>query len=254
MEEKRKIELNDKGMADRWIAVVVTVVFALLLFLFLYWGEIGFSREDMAAASTPEIAADEELFLEPELVDVGEPEPETQTEAAPEALGEPDKAEPNEVRIPEVKGKNEEKTPPKEKLVTQEKPSPITSKEPSGKQTSKVTDPTANAFNRDNGKATGKNDKSGAGGNSTGVTGSANGWVFKGCPKPDVKVSNKITIIVSVTVNEKGEVTDAVVKSNAQAEVKQKCKAAALKARWEPTDPKNKRKATGTITFTIFPS
>lgn len=238
---------------DSAIAAAVTFIAALLILLFLYWGEIGFSRADMAAASTPEIAEEEELFLEPELVDVGEPMPATEAQAAPEALGEPEKSEPTEVRIPEVQGKSEERTPPKEKLVTQKDPSPVTSREPSSKQTKKVSDPTANAFSPHNGKPNGRNGSAGAGGNSTGVTGTANGWVFKGCPKPSVTLSNKVTVTVKITVNEKGYVTNAKA-SGATPEINHACEQVVYKAHWEPTDPKNRRKASGTITFTIRPN
>lgn len=237
---------------DRMIAVGVTVLFALLLMLFLYFGQIGFSREEMAAASTPEIAAEEELFLEPELVDVGEPEPEAEEEAAPEALGEPEKAPETEVRIPEVKGDNPVKTAPKEKLVTQDKPSPVSSPAASGKETKKVTDPLAGAFSPNNGKSSGKAESAGAGGNSVGTTGSANGWVFKGCPKPSVTVKNRVTVTVRVTVNEKGYVTSAK-GSGGTAEINAACEAAASKAKWDPTDPATAKKASGTITFTIVP-
>lgn len=252
---------NNKNR-DSLIAIAVTVLMALLIFCFLYWGRIGMPRADMAVASTPEIS-DEELFLDPELFeepeevkplkdDVGEPESETQTEAAPEALGEPEKAEQDQVRIPEVKGKSETKTPPKEKLNTQKKESPVKSQEPSGKENKKIKDPTANAFSPDNGKPTGRNGSSGAGGNSTGVTGTANGWTFKGCPKPSVSLSNKVTVKVKVTVNEKGYVTNATA-SGGTPEINAACVRAAKQARWEPSDPNNRRKASGTITFTISP-
>lgn len=253
---------DDKHRRDSLIAAGVTIVFALLLFCFLFWGEIGLSREEMAEASTPEIS-EEELFLDPELLetdpveprleDVGEPETDQNTEAAPEALGEPEKAEPKEpVRIPEVKGKSETKTPPKEKLISQTKESPVKTQEPSGKETKKISDPTANAFSPNNGKKTGRDGQSGAGGTSTGIVGTANGWSFKGCPKPSVRLANRVTVTVRVTVDEKGYVTSAKA-SGATPEINAACAEAAKKARWEPSDPNNRRKASGTITFTISP-
>ncbi len=235
------------------IATGVTILFALLLFVMLYWGEIGFSRAEMAAAATPEIAAEEELFIEPELVDVGEPSSPTEREAAPEALGEPDpKPQPEEVRIPEVKGESQVKTPPTEKLVTQKDPSPVKATEPSSKQTAKVSDPTAAAFSPNNGKQSGKSGSAGAGGTSTGTKGTANGWTFRGCPAPNVKLSNKVTVTVRVTVDEKGKVKSAKA-SGATPEINAACERAARQASWEPSDPSNRRTATGTITFTIQP-
>ncbi|MDE6271823.1 MAG: hypothetical protein K2M31_02310 [Muribaculaceae bacterium] len=255
---------NDSNRRDSLIAAGVTIFVALLIFCFLYWGQVGMPRMDMAAASTPEIDQ-EELFLEPDLLDeeqppmeakvedVGEPESETSTEAAPEALGEPEKAEPKEeVRIPDVKGKSETKTPPKDKLITQKQESPVKTQEPSGKETKKIADPTANAFSPHNGKKNGRDGQAGAGGSSTGITGTANGWSFQGCPKPSVTLSNRVTVRVNVTVDEKGNVTSAKA-SGATPEINAACRQAALQAKWKPSDPNNRRKASGTITFTISP-
>ncbi len=254
---------DNRKNRDSLIAIAVTVLAALFIFCFLYWGRIGMPRADMAVASTPEIS-DEEVFLDPELFedpeevkplreDVGEPETDEQTEAAPEALGEPEKAEPDEnIRIPEVKGKSETKTPPKEKLNTQKNESPVKVTEPSGKETKKIKDPTANAFSPDNGKKTGRNGSAGAGGSSSGVIGSANGWTFKGCPKPSVSLTNKVTVKVQVTVDKNGNVTGAKA-TGGTPEINAACAQAARKARWEPTDPNNRKTASGTITFTISP-
>lgn len=238
---------------DSLIAMAVTVLAALLIFIFLYWGEIGLPRAEMAAASIPEIASEEELFIDPELLDVGEPASVTESEAAPEALGEPEPVQKEEnVRIPEVKGTSKVKTPPEEKLATGKEPSPVSSREASSKQTKKVADPTAKAFSRNNGKSNGKSGAAGAGGSSTGTTGTANGWTFKGCPTPKVSLANKVTVKVKITVNEKGYVTNAKA-SGATAEINAECEHVAYQAHWEPSDPKNRRKASGTITFTIRP-
>lgn len=249
---------------DSLIAALITIIVATLIFLFLFWGKIGVSRADLAAASTPEIS-EEELFLDPELLsepdpieepelqNVGEPETSEESQPAPEALGEPEKAEPKEeVRIPEVKGESNVKTPPKDRLITQQKESSVKSQEPSGKETKKIADPTANAFSPDNGKNTGRNNSAGSGGKSDGITGTVNGWTFKGCPKPNVRLANRVTVSVRVTVNEKGYVTNATA-TGATPEINEACAQAARKARWEPSDPNNRRKASGTITFTISP-
>lgn len=251
-------QLDSQHKRDSLIATIVTILVALCLFIFLYWGEYGFSRADMAAASTPEIAQEEELFLEPEILetrqDVGEPESESNTEASPEALGEPEPVEPVEpIRIPEVKGPAPEKTPPTEKLVTQTKESPVSATTPSGKETKKVSDPTAGAFSPHNGSSTGKSGQAGAGGSGNGVTGNANGWTFKGCPIPSVRLTNKVSVKVTVTVDEKGNVTSAKA-SGSTPQINALCEQAAYKAKWQPNDPANRRKASGTITFTIFPS
>ena len=102
---------------DRLIAAGVTVLFALLLFIFLFMGSIGFDRRQLAENSIPEFAQDEEdpeLFLEPELLDLGEENSTLQDAAAAPAQGMPEVVpEPVQTR-PVVKAEQAEKpTPPK---------------------------------------------------------------------------------------------------------------------------------------------
>lgn len=242
---------------DRLIAVAVTVVFALLLFIFLFTGSIGFDRRQLAESSIPEFAQedDPELFLEPELLDLGEENSTLQTEAAAPAQGMPEVVpEPVQTR-PVVKAEQAEKpTPPKEKLVSQTKPSPVKTQPPKATDTEvkKAQSSTAGAFSPDNGQTAGRNNSDGSAGTSTGIAGHSDGWKFLGCPSPDVKLRNRTVITVSVTVNSRGEVTSAHA-TGGTAQLRSACEGAARKARWQPQDPSKARTAKGTITFTITP-
>lgn len=247
---------GDSRHTDRLIAAGVTLIAALLCFIFLYMGSIGFDRRQLAEASIPEFAQEEEdLFLDPELLDPGEEESQLKTEPAAPAQGMPEVvAEPVNTR-PVVKAEKSDKpTPPKEKLVTQNKPSPVKSEPPRATDTEvkKAQSKTAGAFSPDNGQTTGRNNSDGSTGTSTGISGHSDGWKFLGCPSPDVKLRNRTVITVSVTVNSHGEVTSAHA-SGGTAALRSACEAAARKARWKPLDSTKARTAKGTITFTITP-
>lgn len=249
---------GDNRRRDRLIAAGVTLLFALLLFIFLYKGSIGFDRRQLAESSIPEFAQDEEdpeLFLEPELLDLGEENSTQETDAAAPAQGMPEVVpDPVQTR-PVVKAEKAEKpTPPKEKLVSQTKPSPVKTEEPKATDTEvkKAQSKTAGAFSPDNGQTAGRNNSDGSAGTSTGIAGHSDGWKFLGCPSPDVKLRNRTVITVSVTVNSRGEVTSAHA-SGGTAQLRAACEAAARKARWQPHDPTKARTAKGTITFTITP-
>lgn len=249
---------GDHASGDRLIAVAVTVVFALLLFIFLDKGSLGFDRQKLAESSIPEFAQDEddpELFIEPELLDLGEENSTLDKAAAAPAQGMPEVVpEPISTR-PVIKAEQTDKpTPPKEKLVSQQKPSPVKTETPKATDTEikKAQSSTAGAFSPDNGQTAGRNNSDGSAGTSTGIAGHSDGWKFLGCPSPDVKLRNRTVITVSVTVNSRGAVTSAHA-SGGTAALRAACEAAARKARWKPQDPAKARTAKGTITFTITP-
>jgi outer membrane biosynthesis protein TonB len=242
---------------DSLIAAGVTLLMAVLIFCFLFWGEIGFDRRQMAEASIPEIGQEEEeLFLDPQLLDLGEEESQLKDDAAAPAQGTPEVVEKPDPKVtsPRLKGENPKPAPPKEKLVSQTKPSPVKTTEPKAtdKEVRKVQSKTAGAFSPDNGQPTGRNNSAGSAGNRTGIAGHSDGWKFLGCPSPDVKLRNKTVITVRVTVNSRGAVTSAVA-SGGNATLRAACEQAARAARWQPLDPSKARTAKGTITFTITP-
>ena len=83
-------DTNNKNK-DSIIAAAVTFAVALLLLLFLFFGGMTFDRSQLAASSIPEIAPEEEeLFIEPEILqDLGEENAIVEDAPAPAFKGEP---------------------------------------------------------------------------------------------------------------------------------------------------------------------
>lgn len=235
------------------IAAAVTFLFALLVFLILFKGSITFDRRQLAEASIPEIGQEEELFIDPMLIEPGEDFSKSEDDAAPEAQGNPEvKAVEEDISRPAVKGENPEKTPAKEKLVSQKKESSVKTTEPSAKEKEiQKARSKSNAF-QNPGVTDGKKNASGPGGTSTGISGDANGWKFLGCPAPQVSLSSKKTITVSITVNADGKVTSARA-SGGDPKLHAACEAAARQARWQPLNNGKGKTARGKITFVITP-
>lgn len=251
--------MENRNKKDSIIAAAITFVVALLILLWLFFGGLTFDRAELASVSTPEIQTvdEEELFLEPELLqDLGDPDAEENTEPEPAYQGEPELSEVENQKVV-VPGNNENKTPPVEKPVTQTKPSAVTVPEPpkTNENQQKATSKIAGKFS--NGASTGSNNSSGTGANSTGVgtaVGVVNGRKFLSCPKPSVALQNQVVVVVYVTINSKGTVTQATARSksgNPSQSILTACRDAALKAKWneDPATPS----ASGTITFTITP-
>ena len=238
---------------ERFIAAAVTIVAALLIFIFLYFGALHFDRALLAASSIPEEAQEEDIYIYPELIDPGEDESPQQVSPQAEALGSPEVVEEPKPQTPVVKGENPKPAPQKEKLVTSRKPEEVKSSEPktTEKEKRKAQGKVANAF-RNSGNASGRADASGAGGSSVGISGNTNGWKFLGCPSPKVALRNKTTIRVAITVNAEGKVTKARA-SGGDAAARAACEQAALGASWQPISNKSAKTASGTITFTITP-
>ncbi len=239
---------------DSAIAAAITMGVVLLLLLTLFVGRIGWSRELLAAASVPE-EAQEELFLEPELL----PEPDTGEEESPvnEAPAAPVKGEPEPApeEQPKVVERQPEPTPnpPKEKVITQKQPSPRQEPKPKGEEEKKkATSAVAGKFNNaPNGSVAGKFESAGGNASSIGVEGKISGRSFLGCPKPDVSLTNKTVVRVEVTVDADGRVTSASATGGASAAIRRACEAAARQARW--SEKKGASSARGSITFTITP-
>lgn len=248
---------NQRNSKDRVIACAITFVVALALLLFLYFGSLKFDPAMLAAASTPEIAAeDDELFIEPELVsDLGEENAVTEDAPAPMMKGEPEEAPEEQTKLV-TPGKNEKPAPQVEKPVTQTKESPVKATEPpkTSEEKKKVTSKMANKFSGPNGSTTGDTGSSGAGGTGVGISGSVSGRTFKGCPKPSVELQNKVVVEVRVTIDAAGKVTSATARSKsgkASASILRACEQAARGARW--SEDKDTPSARGTLTFTITP-
>lgn len=237
---------------DRAIAAFLTFLVALAILLTLFFGGISWDRQALAEASTPEIM-DEEVFIEPELVELGEENAVNNDKPAPAMKGEPDPAPEDKAEIIEP-GPKPEPAPPKPKLNTQKKESKMKVEEPSqtDKERQKATSSVANKFSHKNGAVEGT-DKgtSGAGGTGVGVSGNAHGRSFISCPKPDVALRHKTIVTVNVVIDAEGKVVEATAKGSADASIRRKCEAAARQARWSAK--KGATSTRGSITFTITP-
>jgi outer membrane biosynthesis protein TonB len=248
-QKMKQIDINQPKI----IAAVATFVIALLLLLLLFVCNVGYDREALAASSIPQPEEDEEVFLEPELMNLGEETSVENTEAAPLPQGEPEEAqEENKIRI---ENGNNEKPANTEKLVTSKKESTLTVKEPAktDKQDSKITSEMANKFSK-NGSSTGKDsEKSGAGGEGSGVKGSVKGRNFLGCNLPSVQLKTKYVVVVSIEVDENGKVVSASVSKTGGApqDICNKCVSAARTARW--SEKAGAATVRGSLTFTLVP-
>ncbi len=241
---------------DRAIAAGLTFFVALALLLVLFFGGMTFDRQFLAESSTPELLPEEEeTFIEPELVDLGEETSVTHnTDPAPTLKGEPEPAPEDHAEIVEPGEKTAPVPKPVVKEVTQKKESKVQKEEPSltDKERRKATSSVANKFAPKNGQTEGS-DKgtSGAGGTGVGVSGNAHGRSFISCPKPDVALRHKTVVTVNVVIDAEGKVTEASATGSADASIRRKCEAAARQARWSAK--KGATSTRGSITFTITP-
>ncbi len=236
---------------DRIIAGAVTMFVVALLLVILFVGRVGWNRDALAALSMPE-NGQEEVFLEPELIpEAGDNEDPLADQPAAPVAGEPELAESENSKVADIQPEPAI-APPKEKIVTQKQNSPLKEPKPKGEEEKKkATSAVAGKFNQPNGLTEGKFDSSGSGGNSIGVSGHMNGRNFLGCPKPDVTLSHKTVVKVSITVNAEGHVTSAQAQGGASAAIRRACEQAARQARW--SEKPGAVSTRGSITFTITP-
>lgn len=240
---------------DSTLAAIITVIAALLLVLTLVFSSISYDIRELAQASTPEISMDideDEEFIEPELLqDLGEPDAVNNDAPAPAVKGDPKPDVKDNVCKVEP-GKNPKPAPPVKEKVSTKKESDVKSTKPSvtDEERKEVTSKVSKGFGGTNGVKDGKNGSSGAGGTGTGIKGVASGRTFRGCPKPQVSLSHKMTVTVAVVINADGNVISAKARGG-NAEVRRACEAAARNAKWSAKADAPETK--GTITFTITP-
>lgn len=244
--------MTSQEKKDKGIAAGVTMLVALAILLWLFFTGLSWDREKLAAASIPEEAQEEELFLDPELLNLGEEDATANDQPAPNPLGEPEPAPVDNNRLIEP-GENPKPAPPQPKMVSTPKESEVKSTEPTvtDKERQKITSSMSNKFSGKNGKPDGKNGSNGSGGDGIGVQGFARGRAFQGCPKPYLESNHKLTVTVNVVVDESGRVTHATAAGGASATIRRACEQAALKARWSAK--KGAGETRGTLTFTITP-
>lgn len=236
---------------DRTIAAAVTFITALVLLLVLWFTGLMPRHAEAVEMSTPEIM-DDEMFYEPELLELGEDRPEQQGLPAPSLKGKPAKAdEPNPETVDP--GPAPEKTPAVNE-ITLRRENELKKKEAAKteKEKREATSLVASKFQVKNGSDDGKAvDSPGSGGASTGVSGNARGRTFISCPKPDVTLRHKTVVTVNVVIDAEGNVVEATASGSADAAIRRKCENAARQAKWSPK--KGASSTRGSITFTITP-
>lgn len=235
------------------IAAALTFAVVLILLLTLFFGRVTWQPQEIAEASSPEMMEPEEMFIEPELVELGEENAVKHDKPAPALKGEPDPAPEDHAEIIEP-GDNPKPKPSKPKLNTQKKESKVKVEEPSktDKERQKATSSVASKFSKNNGAVEGT-DKgtTGAGGSGVGVSGNAHGRTFISCPKPDVALRHKTIVKVNVVIDAEGKVIEASATGSADISIRRKCEAAAKRAKWSAK--KGATTTRGSITFTITP-
>lgn len=247
-------ELTPRDRKDRIVAASVTLALAIILLLTLRFGTVGYDSQLTADNYTAELAPpdDEELFLEPELLNLGEEEATTHDAPSQSVKGNPELAETDHSKVV-AKGDNPKPAPAVEKPVTQKQESPVQATTPSAtdKEREKATSTVAKGFAPRNGNPTGDTGGSGAGDSGVGVAGNLRGRTFQGCPSPKVQLRHKTVVKVDVVVDEDGRVISASASGSADASIRRQCEQAARQARWSAK--KGAGETRGSITFTITP-
>lgn len=243
---------DDRSRRDRLIAALGTLAAAGVLLLILFFTSVAEDRALIAESATPELMAEEDLFLEPELIDLGEQEATANDEAAPAVSGEPEKAETVEPQTV-VKGENPKPAPSAEKILTQKAESPVkvTEAPKTDREEVKAANPAAGKFSGKSGNVDGKATGNASGGEGMGITGSARGRRFISCDPPKTTLRFKTVITVDVVVDAEGRVTSATARSGGDAAIRRECERAARTARWSAKQGAGETR--GTITFTITP-
>ena len=259
----KRHEGKDKTKEERRasiIAAAVTFGAALIILVLLFVLGIGDTRRVLAETSMPEIQDDEEIYLEPELLVVDSPGDETEQltdEAAPQTPGEPDPAEEEQpVRV--VKNTEPPKETPvsnKPKLVSDTKESDLKTSTPklTEEEEKRIASMSGKLKTDNNGSRTGKeNANSGSGGDGVAASGSVNGRKMISCPTWKVRLTQKTTVKVNITVDAAGNVTSASAVSGGTPNLRKECEKMAKGSKWTKKD--GAAPASGTISFTITPS
>lgn len=247
--------MNASERRDSLIAAFVTFVAVGLILVWLLVATLHYDERIAATTENPQLE-EEEIFLDPELLlethkSIGEPDITNQDAPAPEIKGEPVPA-PVEQPHTVVTGENTEPSP-EQTLITSEKESAVeTAASNKKKDDEKVASSMAGKFSSKPGSVQGKFDSpGGSDGVASGVTGKMSGRRFLGCPLPDVVLSHKTTVTVSITVDADGKVTSATASGAASRDIRKKCEQAAMQAKW--SEKKGATSTRGSITFTIIP-
>jgi len=241
-----------RSKKDSAIAAALTFLIALVILLSLLCGGITFDYANLASSSITELEEEDQFFIEPELLELGEEQSLANDAPAESYKGEPEKAE--EIQTEKiVSGVNPKPAPPAEKLVTSKTKSEVKSVEPQAtdKEEKQVKSKIAGKFSTSNGNPDGKAEGSGSGGSGIGVSGNARGRTFISCPKPNVFLRHKTVVTVRVVIDDAGNVISAYASGSADASIRRKCEQAARRAKW--SEKKGAAETHGSLTFTITP-
>lgn len=244
------------------IAACVTFGVALVIFVFLFFMTLSADRREVTDATVLPAALpdDEEVFLEPELLVIDNPGDENVPdidEAAPQAPGQPDPA-PEEQKVQVMKN---EKPPVKEpvsnkkELVATPKENDVKTSTPklTPEEEKRIASMQGKLKTDNNGASSGKESPaSGSGGNGVSFSGNVNGRKMLSCPTWKLKLTQKTTVKVNITVDADGNVTSATAVSGGTANLRNECQKMALRSKW--TAKAGAKPTTGTITFTISPN
>lgn len=252
------------------IALSVTVLAAILLILLLLGVHLDFGnkadapqKEAITMAMPEEIdPLDEEMFIEPELTNLGDPENTATDESeAPIPSGTPDISDvPNDKLV--VNGPNPNPNKESEHLATTTKPSDVKTTAPSPKdiEDQRIKDDMSNKFKAQNGKSDGKETTaaSGKGGNGEGhakgeISGGRKLENDPGLTDFDIGGNNIKIVKVTVDVRADGKVVSGTAKcvtSVNDATLEKKVKKASEKTQWTPKP--DAPTVLATITWTLF--
>lgn len=276
------------------VAALLTLLVSALLLLVLIFGYVEYSPRILAEASSPELMQpdpEEELFIEPELRELGEENAAAADAPSPAIKGSPEHADDDapastvgtDLRdtknSPDPAASKSKETPKsavsskkESKMTTTQEAPAANKKKKSGnntksadkgkamkdadaavdKERKKATSAVAGKFGPKNGaESGGAATTGGAGGNGIGIAGTANGRTFISCPKPDVALRHKTVVRVNIVIDAAGSVVEATATGSADASIRRKCEAAARRARWSAK--KGAAPTRGSLTFTIIP-
>lgn len=243
------------GHRDAVIAAIVTFLAVALILFWLLAATLHYDQRLAASSENPQLEEDE-VFLDPELLteqhkDVGDPDAIANDAPSAEVKGEPAPAQLEQTHTV-ISGENTAPSPEQTLIASTQESAVQTVAPDHKKEDEKVAASMAGKFSAKPGSVAGKFDS--AGGNdgvASGVVGKMAGRRFLGCPLPDVSLSHKTTVTVSITVDADGKVTSATASGAATREIRKKCEQAAMQARW--SEKKGAASTRGSITFTIIP-
>ena len=240
---------------DSLIAAIITFVAICLVLVWLLLSTLHYDEKMAASSENPQLEEDE-IFLDPEILldnkqSIGEPDAIAQDAPAPEIKGEPAPA-PAEQPHTVVTGENTTPSPEQTLIASTAESTVQTAAPDKKKEEEKVASSMAGKFKTKPGSTEGKFDSpGGSDGVASGVTGKMSGRQFLGCPLPDVALSHKTTVTVSITVDAEGKVVSATASGAATREIRKKCEQAAMQAKWSAK--KGATSTRGSLTFTIIP-